>query len=191
MNIYLIRHAISEGNENPFNCLKKSECDIDLSEKGVEQANELHEKHKLNLFNNLELNRSIIFSSPYLRALKTAQIAIGEKYKSRIIENPLLVERSWGSLRNKICERSHSDADFRFFNRPEGGESFFDLYQRVVLFIEFLRNYREEYDNFIIFTHGEWMKTFDMISNNTSIEEFEKTCKINKIDNCEVRKYIL
>jgi broad specificity phosphatase PhoE len=188
MNIYLIRHAASTGNENPFNYLKISDKDIDLSEKGVEQAKELSKDSIL----NTRFYSSIIFSSPYLRALKTAQITLGEKLKYKIIENPLLIERNWGKLRNKVFEKRHTDEDFTFFNRPEGGESFFDLYQRVVLFISFLKIFdNNENNDYYIFTHGEWMKVFVMVVNNTTISEFEQTCKKNKIKNCEIRKYVL
>jgi broad specificity phosphatase PhoE len=189
VKIILIRHAESEGNSNPYLYLKKSDSDIELTEKGVEQSFNIN----LNGLIHYPLS-TVIFSSPYKRALYTAINCVNSNSSLRgksIIENPLLVERNWGDLRIKIFNKEHSDSDFKFFNQPENGESFFGLYQRVITFLNYLKLNYNDSDEFIIFTHGEWMKMFDMVVNNTTILEFEQTCKKNKIKNCEIRQYAL
>lgn len=187
--VYLIRHGLSEGNINPIKYLEKKDEDIDLTESGERQAKEIIIPPPFTKRYNF-----LIYSSPFLRAIKTADIFINNSIyyknffnKKIIIQNPLLVERAWGELREKVAKKIHSSEDFRFFNRPLNGESFFDLYQRVLLFKTILDK-NLDYDK-IVFTHGEWIKVFDMIINGKTVKEFEKTSRDFKIKNCEVLVY--
>lgn len=192
MNLILIRHGESEGNYNQDVYLEKLDENVDLTEKGFEQA------RNIELLKYLYVNphETLILSSPFLRAYNTAKTFLFEgKYnkilsKNRIIQNPLLVERAWGNLREKVHGKIHTDDDFRFFNRPENGESFFDLYQRVLLFkLQLQQEYIKNYQNIIIFSHGEWIKMFDVIYHEKDVTEFVNYFRADKIQNCEVRNY--
>jgi broad specificity phosphatase PhoE len=177
MKITLIRHAQSEGNVDRTKYLSKGNEGLDLTEEGIKSAE--------NLSKEFFLNRcDLVVTSPFLRAKRTAEI-ITQNKNLRIIENPLLVERNWGEFKYKT---EFTDQDFKFFNRPKDGESFFDLYQRVVLFYNFLKN--DFQDNYLaVVTHFEWMMIFDMFYRNVSIEDFEKSCRSTNIPNCEYYDY--
>jgi broad specificity phosphatase PhoE len=184
--IYLIRHAESEGNFNPVAYTKKQDCDIELTPKGEAQAKSLAEE-----IQKLNLSPVRIFYSPYLRARKTAGIVVDLLPLETILlfcENPLLVERNWGELRDRVMVRQHINGDFGFFNRPNRGESFFDLYQRVIMFREsVLKKYKSE--DILIFTHGEWMKIYNMIEMCQSVEGFNRDARSFKVPNCKILQF--
>lgn len=180
MNLYLIRHGESLGNINPQSYYDMYEPDIPLTDKGRWQANECH----LQLPDNY-----LMYYSPYDRAKETADIIHRNSGRYTItFEDPLLVERAWGQLRENITDASNKDKYFKFFYKPEGGESFFDCYQRVVLFFHGLM-IRNIQSNVVIISHGEWIRLALMYLDGTTVEQFEKECKVP--GNCEIikRKY--
>lgn len=182
MNLYLIRHAESEGNADKTAYERMPEWEIPLTEKGKEQAKEV----------GMALNHvvdPIIISSPYVRAKDTAEI-IG-KYSLTFPsyqECPLIREREWGVLRQECDEfetREERNHLFDFYRRPNGGESFADCYQRAFIFFRFLvdsyRNKKET--NIFIVSHGEFLKLLLMIIDSVTVEEFEN---MPNIKNCEI-----
>jgi broad specificity phosphatase PhoE len=102
--------------------------------------------------------------------------------------SPLLIERQWGGLREIVDNRElDRDEHFQFYYRPPNdGESFFDCYQRVVMFFQELRTNPkyQGWDNIFIFTHGEWIRLALMYLDGKSVEEFTEHQKNPK--NCEV-----
>ena len=183
MKILAIRHAESEGNVNPEIYNQKPDWDIGLTALGEDQATGIGPA-----FDKFTDSYNI-FISPYQRVKETYRIAksYSKKMKYNAVENPLLVERRWGDLRTYIQNKRNKDDDFAFFNRPPNGESFFDLYQRVQLFLSYLRTLKLEYVT--LFTHGEWMKVLKMIETNMSVEDFQHYAKETHIPNCAIRPF--
>lgn len=154
--LILIRHAESEGNANCMAYLNKKDEDIDLTNNGEVQALKFAQDLAMFLDQKQRSNFKC-FTSTHLRAKKTAKPFI-DFYGLQAVEEPALVERNWGDLRIKVANKEHSDIDFEFFNRPKNGESFLDLYSRVLSFLLLIRKFKKEEDTIIVFTHGEWIK---------------------------------
>jgi len=159
-NIYLVRHGESTLN------IKKvyyGWTDCDLSEDGIKQANDVEKIME-------KINYEYIISSPLKRALNTAQIINSEKElinsnkklisnKEIIIDNRLK-EINFGDWENKTYKQLQS-LNSDIFNKwcndwkntsPPQGESFIDLYKRVVEFTNHLiHNHKDE--NVLIVAH--------------------------------------
>jgi len=185
--IFLVRHAQSEANVNPSLYSKHKDWDIELTEQGKGQAEEAATKI-LELWYSQYVGEASwmpkekfhynLWYSPFKRATETAKLICKGLYVMEPIhlnstyENPLLVERQWGELRD-IVERGEKTEDhFNFFYQPLGGESFMNCYQRVALFHEQLL--RKKHHNNIVVAHGEFNKLYLMYLLEWSIEEFNK-----------------
>lgn len=192
MKLYLVRHAESEGNINKAKYFEKLDCDISITLKGQAQAVKSGDRI-------MDLNDHIVhkndpdypypsknppyrfdmFYSPYKRARQTADIIHGQitNFEGYHIENyremPLLIERNWGSLRDIVEAGKKTEDHFNFYYRPDGGESFLDTYQRVVLFDMWL-NSNTKCENNIVVAHGEFNKLYLMYLLGWSVKEFEK-----------------
>jgi broad specificity phosphatase PhoE len=186
MKISFIRHAISEGNKNHKIYNIVSDWNVPLADEGFEQAEKVKNSGKLE-------HVDIVFCSPYLRCKQTCDVIFTNNkiWNPTIIENPLLVERDWCGLRDIVDGKEfNAEKHFHFFFRPPGGESFFDVYQRVVMFFQELRNYMDKtylkHDNkhVCIVSHGEWIRVALMYLRHMTVEEFQ-TNRI-KVKNCEI-----
>ncbi|WP_418502430.1 histidine phosphatase family protein [Flagellimonas sp.] len=92
LNIYLLRHG-----ETQYNADGNKYCgrtDIPLTEKGLGQANQVYGQ-----FQGMEFNK--VYSSPLLRASKTAQIASGV---NDVILDDRLIEVDFGNWEGKTKE---------------------------------------------------------------------------------------
>lgn len=130
MILYVIRHG-----ETKWNVERRLQgrSDVELNEYGIYLAEVTAEALK-------DVNFDVIYSSPLIRAYKTAEIIKGDR-NINIITDDRLKEMSFG-----ICEGRPSNevpADFAdFFAAPdkfkamEGGESFQDVIARTASFIE-------------------------------------------------------
>lgn len=182
MNLYIIRHGQSEGNINPQAYYDMPDWKIPLTEEGKKQAEKVSDQLR-------NLYKPFIYSSPYIRAKETANI-IAKPHGGFFYENGLIYERLWGNLRKEVDsfttreERKHL---FDFYRRPIGGESFADCYQRVFMFLEYLKNTYGCEDfytkDIVIVSHGEFLKLLLMIIDGVTVEKFEN---MPKIKNCEI-----
>lgn len=166
----LVRHGQSEVNADPDRMGQLPT--VPLTALGRNQA------QKLNLrFNQEHQHFDYIFSSPYLRALDTAKIAIGESNDKRIVLANDLREYSAGDWTN--ASRSHtitptvklrmSGLDHTFL--PPNGESLSQVERRVSLWLEENIIYNKEMiektkeyepegnvNNIVLFSHGMTIK---------------------------------
>lgn len=188
MKLYLIRHAQSEGNKCKSTYYKMLDWQVPLTDEGIKQAEKVGIGLKTMRFG--PYTYPTIISSPYVRALDTANIIVdqfkyGEQGILRIKQEPLIREREWGNLREEVEsfetreERNHL---FDFYRRPVGGESFADCYQRAFIFFEHLKTYEED-SKIIIVSHGEFLKLLLMIIDGKTVEEFND---LPNIKNCEI-----
>jgi broad specificity phosphatase PhoE len=201
MKIYLVRHAESRGNVDKSEYFRNLDCDIAITEKGKGQACKAIDRI-LDIHDNMvhkndpdypyeSKNPPYYFNmyySPYKRATQTANIIHGgisglDGYHiNKFVENPLLIERQWGSLRDIVQSGEKTENHFNFFYQPMGGESFMDCYQRVVLFDTWLRA-NSKYEHNIVVAHGEFNKIYLMYLLGWSVDEFSKW---KGPSNCEV-----
>jgi broad specificity phosphatase PhoE len=154
---------------------------VPLTDEGREQAKKV----------GLELGylfNPLILYSPYDRAKETAEIINNQYLKSPFIfECPMIKERSWGDLREEVTQKTGKERKelFDFFHRPNGGESFFDAYQRAFIFFEYLKKEYSDTNDIIIVSHGEFLKVLLMIIDKKTVEEFDN---LPNIKNCEIHK---
>lgn len=154
MDIYLIRHGETDYNKGKR---LQGTVDIPLNEKGIELAKKTAEGMK-----DIRFDR--IYTSPLIRAKKTAEILRGNR-KVEIIPTDGLREISFGDYEGlTILDGKYNipDPDFlNFFNAPEkyhtppNGESIEHLKIRTSSFIRGIMNDPEnEHMTFLMASHG-------------------------------------
>lgn len=163
--------------------------EIDICEKHIHQAEAAADKI-VELYDGMisPSKEWYLYHSPFLRTRRTKDIILKELAHDYIFpnvkENPLLMERSWGNLRNIIETEKEVDKYFDFFYQPSNaGESFAQCYQRCVTFDNMLKNQVGEDDNVIIVGHGEQIKCYLMHLLGWTLEEFNN---YKNPENCEV-----
>ena len=191
MNLYFIRHGESIANTDPSEYYRNLDCHIELTEQGKAQCEEAANE----LSNLINLWGGTFIVSPFKRARDTANLIMDELFAGNrhnirvsweVKENPLITERAWGGLREVVESKEFNpDVHFNFFHvPPNGGESFHQCYQRVVLFFQELRHNHHKSDQIIIVSHGEWIRLALMYLDGTTVADFD--AKRTKIDNCEI-----
>jgi probable phosphoglycerate mutase len=154
MNLYFIRHGESEANTRRV--ISNRESSFGLTELGRQQANILAAKLK-------DIPITAIFSSPVLRARETADIlsqSLRQPYQVtealREYDCGILEEQSdaasWG-LHREIYEDWTLHHNYQ--RQLEGGESFLDIRNRFLPFIEALTQDSLHADGHVLFVgHG-------------------------------------
>ncbi|NTW12909.1 MAG: histidine phosphatase family protein [Anaerolineales bacterium] len=151
MCLYFVRHGESEANTQ--HVISNRAGPFGLTERGREQALILAEKL-------LEIPFTAIYSSPVLRARETADILSGSLGRAYQVTEALR-EYDCGVLEDRSDEESwkqhrkyYEDWILRhdFLSRPEGGESFVDIQNRFLPFIEALKN--EDEGHILLIGHG-------------------------------------
>ncbi len=151
MKLYFIRHGESEANTQ--HVISNYGSPFGLTELGRQQVQVLAERLK-------DAPIATMYSSPVLRAMDTADIlyqTLGLPY--RVTE--ALREYHCGVLEGKSDEESwrlhrqyYEDWTLRqnYLSKPEGGESFVDIQNRFVPFIESLK--RNDDEDVLLVGHG-------------------------------------
>lgn len=205
-NTYLlIRHGESEINkiyadifdrdikpETPFTT---PDPEIGLTKLGERQARELgHHLLYESLYHQSFFQTTYCYVSPYKRARATATLALDALHQRHVtprspIEHPLLREREWGELTNVVMARQHKTEHFGYYHKPQGGESFADLYTRVALFFN---DVRVQKSVVLIFGHGEWIRVARQFLLRQTVANFMESprptnCSITKIEPYEMQ----
>ncbi|MBT3187864.1 MAG: histidine phosphatase family protein [Anaerolineae bacterium] len=198
--IILIRHGESEGNVDLRQYGKTPDFSLNLTQRGIEQAQNAGIKIK----EIIGSEKISVYISPFFRTRQTFKALKGsiEENITRAIEDPRIREQEWGHLRhpeeNKEIKDERDDYSTFYFRIPDG-ESGADVYDRVSTFLETLhRDFRKPNfpDNALIVTHGMTLRLFLMKWFHWSVEEFEnvrnpKNCQIVVMEKQEDRKYKL
>ena len=148
MKVYITRHGqimsnVLKKHTNPFE---------DLTELGIKQAKELSKIIK-------NINFDIIYVSPYLRAVHTAEILNTDNTK--IIIDERLRERNCGKLSGQPVEDNAYRMDYwNYYSIKNHGnaENIKDFFERVFIFLEELKT--KNYDKVLIVTHSGVSKAF-------------------------------
>ena len=148
--IYLIRHCEAEGNHRR---VFQGHINTDVTELGEKQLDALAER-----FRNIDIDK--IYSSPLIRAMKTAEAAV--RYKSlEVIPFDNLIEINGGVLEDKLFEetfKARPDLADAWNNHPqdfapEEGEPMWEAYERIFDAIKFLAKINKD-TTFAISAHG-------------------------------------
>lgn len=175
MEIYLIRHAQSKGNEG---AIVQGQTDQGLSELGKEQAKELATCQELKKI-------TAIYSSDLGRAIETAT-PLSRKLRLEIKTDPDLREAAFGIWENltydevrKKFSDEYTKWHFNYFERPEWFESFESHFNRVKKAIEKILLTHEPNEKIAIVTHGGSIKTQLGYFNKLSGQELVKYSTLN------------
>jgi broad specificity phosphatase PhoE len=147
----MVRHGESEGNrERRFTI----SSEVGLTELGVRQAHEVA-RRIAQLF-----KPQIVVSSPFRRARQTSEIIAGELnlrietvYDLHERDLGCLKGHSYDDLRTLVLKDPSYDPARGWSWKPEGGESYEDVRERVMAAVEYLlRRYPQ--DEIVIVSHG-------------------------------------
>jgi broad specificity phosphatase PhoE len=176
-NLIVVRHGETNYNLEGRYC---GSTDIDLNEKGYEQAKILAQKLK-------NMSIGIIISSTMKRAKETARV-IGSELQIPIIEMDELVERCIGVYEGLTREEAKNKYPLMWErNAPEGAEALELVEERVHQALKAIRNKYLENQNILIITHGYVTKVIYKYFSNSSKEDFQKYA----LKNCEYEEYSL
>ena len=168
--IYFIRHGETDYNKKR---LFQGHLDIPLNETGLAQAQQALENSK-------SIRFDIIYTSPLLRAKKTAEI-INQYHQAKLIADDRLKEIYMGRLQG-ICAQTLSEKEQELsFSTPEyfDGESLAEFYSRVTSFFKEIEHSNK---NILIVAHHGIYTAIHKYLNN--IEGFD--FRVNKIKNAEL-----
>ncbi|MCI8618397.1 MAG: histidine phosphatase family protein [Clostridia bacterium] len=176
--IYIVRHGQTNWNLEGRN---QGRIDIELNEKGIQQAELTSEK-----LENIKFDK--VFSSPLKRAYKTAQV-ICEKIgidENEIIVDERIIERCNGELEGLLREEYEGKVDFSDPNDTRYGvESLTGFRIRIdEFFKEICNKYKDR--NVLVVTHAGvsiYAKCF--FEGEPDDGDYNKY----KLKNCEVLEY--
>lgn len=174
MKVYIVRHG-----QVPHNALGQyNTTDEDLTELGINQAEELRDKIK-----NMDFD--IIISSPLNRAKHTAEIININSQK--ILYDDRIRERSCGDLSGKPLEVTNREEYWNYNTTIQYGTS-----ENIKLFFERVYNFLDElkikgYEKVLIVAHSGVSKAFSGYFDGIQDGKF-----LNRgLKNCEIKEYTL
>lgn len=174
MKVYIVRHG-----QVPHNALGQyNTADEDLTELGIQQAEELKDKIK-------NLHFDIVISSPLLRATHTECILTN--YDSSIITDERLRERSCGTLSGQPLEVTNREEYWNYNSNIQYGinENIQDFFKRVYAFLDELKT--KDYKSVLIVAHSGVSKAFSGYFEGIQDGRF-----LNRgLKNCEIKEYEL
>lgn len=181
MKVYMVRHGETGWNRA---CRLQGQSDIELNEIGIELAEITAEALKDTEF-------EVIYSSPLIRAYKTAEIFRGDR-DIEILTDDRLLEINFGTSEGcRIPGRDDDDSDpiynFEFrpeaYIPPEGGESYEDIYARTADFWDnVIVPLEGRFKTVLIIGHGCMNRTIINRLMGNQLKDFWDI----KMDNCAV-----
>ncbi len=187
MNIFLIRHGETDKSQS------LSDWQYPITEKGHRQAiiaGEFLRDFFKN--NNLDVNKTTIISSPYVRTTQTCEHIsdIFDVSPSKIFQIAEYQEGlDYKTPQQFFPTGEESKILTQIFNKSTSqqinvNESSYEIILRAKQFLQQLNNIKTE--NVIIVTHNGFMRAFDVVFNNLPIREYYKS---KKIRNCSIMHY--
>lgn len=196
MRLFLIRHGESMQNTKENSILRLPDHKVYLTEKGKIEAYEAGCFLNSYILNNkINLNKSILWISPFTRTRQTAKIINEQLEINNIREDYRLIEQQYGlfsdgridELKEIFPEEfslydNYYQNEGKFYVRLPQGESPMDVAIRTNLFLNDLKLC--EVENHFIVTHGTAMRTMAMNIYNYSPEWFANE---PNMQNCSIR----
>jgi 2,3-bisphosphoglycerate-dependent phosphoglycerate mutase len=197
-NIFLMRHALSAGNEDLTLYRNIPDHAIHLSEIGKEQSIVTGNFFAAFLLQNTEIKTGGIrlWYSPYLRTKQTRDgllegMADADSFFKDQREHILLTEQNYGlfdGLTDNECNEKYPEEsrkynlctahNGRFYAKPPNGESRYDVCVRIHQFFGTIIRDAEKalnsVPNVFIISHGTTLRAFLMMWLHRDVEWFEK-----------------
>lgn len=176
MKVYVMRHGTTVWNEKG---ITQGRSNNRLSQKGKKLTQEIALKFK-------DINFDVIFSSPLMRAVQTANI-MNKYHNAKILKDSNLIEINQGIFTGRSKFNLTEEEKKLKFIRAEkcGMESYLSVYQRTLNFINQLKA-KQEFINVLIVTHKVNASLIENILNNIKID-FNNYQHFNTFENAEVK----
>ena len=172
--IYFVRHGETVWNKENKIC---GATDSPLTELGHRQAVETGEKIR-----ELGIKADIILYSPLSRAKDTA-VHISEICGIPLREEKRLFEQNFGKYESTPRNgKEIIEAKKQFLNRYDGGESMFQMAQRIYNLLDELK---EEGGSYILVAHNGIARVVNSYFHEMTNDEYAAF----GIRNCEIREY--
>ena len=170
MKIALVRHGETDYNKQGR---LQGRLNIPLNDNGRKQAHDLRKKTENTKFD-------ICFSSPFIRAMETAMILVGDK--TEIIRDDRLKERNLGNLEGKdrTCYDAKKYWDYHLNSSDEEVESIQEVFKRCQSFLKYIEEMYPN-QNILIVTHGATLRALHHLLYHTDLN---KNLSNFKIGNC-------
>ncbi|CAF2969025.1 unnamed protein product [Rotaria sp. Silwood2] len=193
--IFLVRHGESQANIDLSLYGRMANHEIELTEKGCEEALEAGKK----LHSLIGKESVYVYMSPYKRSKQTWSFIRKSFSPLQIIaqhEDPRLREQEFGNLTDlttvpqAVQER---DRLGHFFYRFSCGESGADVYDRASLFLDTLfremdNGHHDPTQNILIVSHELFIRLFLMRYFHWTVDEFKTLRTFNNCEICELIK---
>ena len=205
--VWIVRHGQSAGNVardlaetagKPIIEIATRDADVPLSTLGERQAAALGQ-----WFGKLspEERPNVVLTSPYLRARRTAELALEgagiEREDVSLVIDERLREKEFGILdrltKVGVKEKYPEQSEFyrvlgKFYFRPPGGESWCDIILRLRSVIDTItRDYRRE--RVLIVSHQVVVNCFRYLIERMTEEQILAADHADEIANCSVTSY--
>jgi 2,3-bisphosphoglycerate-dependent phosphoglycerate mutase len=183
-------HAKAEGLVEAFSNVR--DIDTALTPVGIQQAISTGD------FLKDKINFDVIFSSPYLRAIQTAEHITSRfdtkppvllEERIREIEFGMLDGFTWQGVRERFPEEwARRKREGKYWYRPPGGESRPDVALRVHSFLGALtRDYRQK--NVLVICHSVVVLIFRRLLERWDEAKYMEVDRENDVLNCGVTAY--
>lgn len=164
MTVFFVRHceAVSNAQE-----ILAGQMEFPLTEKGMQQAEHIAEQ-----FCQKVPAIHYLYASPQQRTQQTAQ-PFAQRLGLTPILNPDLKEQDWGKFSGKTYTQLRSDPEFHHPReqnwefRPENGESYYDVHDRLQRFFTYLSQLPAD-AKILCVTHGGTMRIIRGILEQTA-----------------------
>jgi broad specificity phosphatase PhoE len=173
LNLYLIRHGEAAHNVDRAVMAHTHDSRHSLTELGFAQV-----RQTAGYMNTVLNEKTVIYSSPYLRTMQTAQ-AIHEMLQEqvRFFESPLIREWELGNLYDFTNRTDEIKKEFKaaglFYFRHPNGESLADVYLRATMFMNAVvepEKQKQRYENMVIVSHAAFMHMLQAFLMNWPVE---------------------
>ena len=176
MKIFVMRHGTTTWNEKE---ITQGHSQNRLSNAGKKLVEEQAEKFKGRV--------DIIFSSPLMRTMQTANI-MNKKLKVKIIKDERLIEINQGIFtgrkKNSLTEEEKIIKKER--SSKHGIESYQSVYNRIKDFLEHLKTFK--FKSILIVTHNVGASILEKILNNNEID-FNNSQNFHSFYNAEIKEF--
>lgn len=202
LRIFLARHGQNVDN---LNGVLNGHRDLPLTEKGIEQAQELGRR-----INESALVFDKIYCSPLIRAKRTAEIVAEGLGMAKPIVLDSLIERDFGVMSGQpiskieeLCGPNILKTDvITYFLEAEGSESFDDAVERGKKVLEFVQKHHHD-GNILLVGHGDmgkmifaayfgipWMEVLTLFHfGNSELVELSKESSLKDFHRVKIDQY--
>lgn len=180
MNVYVLRHGTTVWNEKG---ITQGRSQNRLSANGKILAQQTAEKLK-----NIPFD--IIFSSPLMRTMQTANI-VNSFHKVKIIKTDLLTEVNQGIFTGRYKSSLTKEEQFlKDTKHPSTGiETYEEMLDRCNEFVE-TKLKTSNFSNALIVSHNNICSILECVLTNTK-PDFSSHTKMNTFNNAEFKKFTI